>query len=147
MKVDDLPDDDRIVRYVKPSMVQEDGHPDGSEFRLRPGRPDDIGLSVNWLEAFGQDKNHQLAEVRRLSRLTLRPSGRFAEMNVGTIKRKAAEELETLRVVHDPLEAEAAFEADTSHSEITGLRPGESDQAFLVGDLIAECVLDTHPAS
>ena len=147
MKGDDLPDDDQIVRYVKPSMIREDGHPDGSEFRLRPDRPDDVGLSVNWLGAFELEKNHQLAEVRRLCRLTLRPSGRFAEMNIGTVKKKVTEELETLRIVHDPLEAEAEFEADPSHSEITGLPPSESDQALLIGDLIAECVLDMHPTS
>ena len=40
----DLPNDDQVVRYVKPSMIQEDGTPDGSEFRLRSGEEE---LSVN----------------------------------------------------------------------------------------------------
>ena len=35
---------------------------------------------------------------------------------------------------------------DPSHSQITGLPPGDSDQALLVGDLIAECVTEMHPA-
>ena len=30
-------------RYVKPSMVREDGTADGSDFRLRPARPDESG--------------------------------------------------------------------------------------------------------
>ena len=146
MKRNNLPADDHIVRYVKPSMIQEDGTADGSDFRLRACRPDEKGLSVNWLEAFGPNKVHQLSEVRRLFRLRLRASGRFAAMNVGTVLREVAEELDTLRIVHDPLEAEEGFDADPSHAEIIGLPPGDADQAVLVGDLIAECVIDMHPA-
>ena len=146
MKPGDLPAGDQIVRYVKPSMIQEDGTADGSDFLLRSARPDETGLSVNWLEAFGQGKVHQLGEVRRLCRLHLRPNGRFAEMNIGTVIREVAKEVDTLRVIHDPLEATEGFDADTSHAEIIGLPPGDSDQAVLVGDLIAECVIDMHPA-
>ncbi len=146
MKRDDLPAGDQIVRYVKPSMIQEDGTADGSDFRLRSARPDETGLSVNWLEAFEPGKVHQLGEVRRLYRLHLRPNGRFAEMNVGTVIREVAKELDTLRIIHDPLEATEGFDANPSHAEIIGLPPGDSDQAVLVGDLIAECVIDMHPA-
>jgi len=146
MKGDDLPQDDRIVRYVKPSMIQEDGTADGSEFCLRPNKPDEEGLSVNWLEVFGKDKVHQLSEVRRLCRLTLKSSGRFAEMNVGTVLQVVSEELDTLRIVHDPLEAQQQFDADPSHAEMRGLPLGDSDQAMLVGELIAQCVTLMHPA-
>ena len=146
MKRDDLPAGDQIVRYVKPSMIQEDGTADGSDFRLRSARPDETGLSVNWLEAFEPGKVHQLGEVRRLYRLHLRPNGRFAEMNVGTVIREVAKELDTLRIIHDPLEATEGFDANPSHAEIIGLPPGDSDQAVLVGDLIAEYVIDMHPA-
>ena len=146
MKRGDLPAGDQIVRYVKPSMIQEDGTADGSDFLLRSARPDETGLSVNWLEAFGPGKVHQLGEVRRLCRLHLRPNGRFAEMNIGTVIREVAKEVDTLRVIHDPLEATEGFDADTSHAEIIGLPPGDSDQSVLVGDLIAECVIDMHPA-
>ena len=146
MKGDDLPDHDHVVRYVKPSMVEEDGAANGADFRLRPHRPDDSGLSVSWLEVFGSDHVHQLAEVRRLSRLQLRANGLFADMNVGKVRSEVVQELETLRIVHDPLEATAGHEADPSHAEFTGLPPGDSDQALLIGDLIAECVSATHPA-
>ena len=139
----DLPNDDQVVRYVKPSMIQEDGTPDGSEFRLRSGEGE---LSVNWLGAFGQDKNHQLAETRRLSRLNRRRTARFAEMNVGMVKRKVAEELDSLRIVSDPLPAEIDFDADPSHAAIIGLPHGDSDQGALIGDLIAECCTEMHPA-
>ena len=146
MKRENLLAGDQIVRYVKSSMIQEDGTADGSDFRLRSARPDETGLSVNWLEAFEPGKVHQLNEVRRLCRLHLRPNGRFAEMNVGTIISEVAMELDTLRIIHDPLEATKSFDADPSHAEITGLPPGDSDQAVLVGDLIVECIIDMHPA-
>ena len=45
----DLSADSHVVRYVKPTLVYEDGGVDGSAFRLRPN---DTGLSINWLECF-----------------------------------------------------------------------------------------------
>lgn len=146
MTGDDLPADDHIVRYVKPSMIEEDGTANGAEFRLRPHRPDETGVSVNWLEVFDADKLHQIAEVRRLYRLTVKKTGRFAELNIGAVRERVTEELEKLRIVHDPLDAEDDFEADPSHAEITNLPPGDTDQAMLVGDLIAECVIAMHLA-
>ena len=146
MTVNDLPAEDHVVRYIKPSMVREDGTADGSDFRLRPHRPDESGLSVNWLEVFGSDKASQLADVRRLCRLTLKPRGRFAEMNVGAVTSKVAEETSALRIIHAPLEAGSGYDADPSHTEIVDLPPGDSDLAMLVGDLIAECVIGMHEA-
>ena len=147
MKGDDLPAANHIVRYVKSSGIQEDGTANGTEFRPRPHRPDETGVSVNWLEAFDPDKAHQLAEVRRLYRLEVKKRGRFAELNVGSVREKVAEELQTLRIVHDPLDPENGFEADPSHAEITGLPLGDSDQAMMIGDMIAECVITMHPAT
>jgi len=146
MKRGALPADDHIVRYVKPSMIQEDGTADGSDFRLRPDRPDEEGLSVNWLEAFPPGKSRQLNEIRRLCRLRLRPNERLAEMNVGKIMSEVAAELDTLHIVHDPLEATEEFDADPSHAEIRGLPPGAADHAAVGGDPIVECVVDMHPA-
>ena len=146
MKGDNLPADDHVVHYVKPSMILEDGAPDGSEFRLRHSRPDEEGLSVNWLEAFAPPKTEQLSEVRRLFRLTVRRNGRFAELRIGTVLRLVSEEMDTLRILHDPLDAYGRFDDDPSHALVVGLPPGDSDQAALVGDLIAECVVNMHPA-
>lgn len=146
MKGERLPSTDTIVRYVKPSMVQEDGNPDGSEFRLRSNGSDDTGLSVNWLEIFGNAKPDQLANVRKVSRLRRKPTGRFAEMNVGTVLQTIGHELHNALIVHDPLPATEEWDADPSHSEFVGLPPQDSDQALLVGDLIAQCVVAMHPA-
>lgn len=143
---DPLPNEDHIVRYVKPSSI-DDGQVDGSEFRLRPDRPDDVGVSVNWLEYYlNQDKLAQLSEIRRVSRLSRRKNGRYAELNVGTVIAHLAAEIEGVGILHAPVDEEDGLEADPSHSEITGLPPGDSDQAALIGDLIAECVVDLHPA-
>ena len=147
MHANDLPDEANVVRYIKPTMVFEDGSVDGSEFCLREHRPDDTGVSVNWLECFdGLSKAEQLDEVRRLSRLTMRKSGRLAELNVGATKHYVRNELERLRFIHTPLPAEGNYEADPSHSEIVGLPPGSSSQAALIGDMIAECIEAIHPA-
>jgi hypothetical protein len=143
MTGDNLPDDHHIVRYAKPSLVEGEAV-DGSAFLLRPDEP---GLSVNWLEAFGgNDENHQLSEVRRLFRLRLASNGRFAKLNVGATKRHVSEVVEELGIIEAPLAPTDEFEADPSHAEIIGLPPGESDEAMLVGDLIADCVIyPLHP--
>ena len=147
MHANDLPDEANVVRYIKPTMVFEDGSVDGSEFCLRAHRPDDTGVSVNWLECFGNlSKAEQLDEVRRLSRLDMRKSGRLAELNVGTTKHYIRNEPDDLRFIHTPLPAESDYEADPSHSEIVGLPPGNSPQAALIGDMIAECIEAIHPA-
>ena len=140
----DLPDEDHVVHYAKPTSVREDGSVDGSVFRLRRN---DTGLSVNWLEYFQElNKSQQLDKVRQLSRLTMRPNGRLAELNVGITKRHVQSRLETLRFIHVPLTAEGEYQPDPSHGEITGLPPGDSPEAALIGDMIAECIGTIHPA-
>ena len=64
---------------------------------------------------------------------------------VGATKQHSSE-LTALRFVRKPLAAENGYEADPSHSEITGLPQGDSPQAALIGDLIAECIQAIHPA-
>lgn len=139
-----LPNDSHIVRYVKPSLI-DDEIVDGSAFVLRN---EEIGLSVNWLEAFGDDDHFiQLNEVRRVSRLRLSTNGRFAKLNVGETKRRvsmAAKEAGTsvvLDMSEAPLACTAEFEADPSHAKITGVPSRSSDEAMLVGDLISDCVM------
>ena len=144
---DDLPDEDHVVRYIKPTSVRDDGMVDGSAFCLRPHRPDDVRLSVHWLECFSsRTKNEQIAAVRQLSRLTLKERGRLAELNIGKTKRHVRAEQLTLRFVHMPLPAQDNYEADPSHTEIDGLPPGNSPHAELIGDMIAEAVSAICPA-
>ena len=143
MKGDSLPDEDRVVRYVPPRRLIDGEVADGSAFYPRPG---EAGLSVNWLEALASGGTDPLTEVRRLSRLRLRKSGRFAELKVGEVLRAVSEELDTLQIIHDPLDAAEGFPADPSHSQIVGMPSADTDEALLVGDMIAECVSAMHPA-
>ena len=143
MKGDPLPDGDRILRYLSPTLIR-DGSAKGAGFHLRPS--DIEGFSVDWLEFLAKAGADPLGEVRRVSRLRLRPRGRFAELRVGDILRAVAEELATLQVVHDPLPAEGDYPANPAHSLVRGLPPHDTDEAMLVGDLIAECVTAMHPA-
>lgn len=141
MTGNDLLDTDHVVRYVKSRDILEDGHLNCSAFQLRPG---ESGLSVNWIEYFKNlNKPEQIREVRRLIRLGMRPSGRLAELNVGRTRRRVDH---ALRFVHTPLPAEGGYPADPSHSEVQGLPPGDSADAELIGDMIAECVVSVHPA-
>ena len=139
----ELRDEHHVVRYIRPTLVWEDGSVDGSAFRLRAG---ENGLSINWIEHFGdQTKALQLEQIRRLSRITMRPRGRLAELNVGTTKRKTRDAA-SLRFERRPLSEERHYAADPSHCEIFGLPDRESPQAALVGDLIASSVAETYPA-
>lgn len=144
MNSNDLPDSAHVVRYVRPTAVREDGRVDGSAFRLRTG---DTGLSVNWLECFARlSRPQQLDEVRRLSRIGMRQNGRLAELDVGVTKLHLQDHLPSIRFVPAPLPEDGSYPADPSHSDILGLPPGDSLEAALVGDLIAERVSAVHPA-
>lgn len=105
MTGEDLPESDHIVRYVKPSMIKQNGYADGSTFMLRTDTQNETGLSVNLLEALRDDRSSQLSRVRQTSRLNLRRNGRFAELNVGEVIQRVSDEIDTLRITHDPLTA------------------------------------------
>ncbi len=147
MTGDELPDEDHVVRYVRPSLI-DDNHVDGGAFILREG---ETGLSVNWLEIFeGDDQSCPLDEIRHLFRLSPAKTGRFAKLNVGDTKkyvsaeaREAGISLE-INVLQRPLAATSDDESDPSHAEITGIpNNGNNDAAMLIGDLLAECII--HP--
>lgn len=140
-----LPTINHIVRYARPKQVDR-GTVDGTAFILRENEP---GLSVNWLEVFGTNSDHnaQLQEVRRLFRLTLSVNGRFAKLNVGQTQQlvsagaKEAGISLALDVVSVPSPQTHEFEKDPSHAEIIGVPARDSDEAIVIGDLISECVL------
>lgn len=123
-----LPRDHHVIRYVKFTGIEEDGSIGGLEFRLRPHRPDETGLSVNWLEYFDDlIKAEQVQMVRETIQLKkLGKNARFAELNVGQVTAHLIDELDALVFVHDPKDAVAEFGPDLSHSEIRGLPPGDS---------------------
>ena len=141
MTGDVLPDSAHVVHYVRPTSIFEDGSID---IRLRSREP---ALSVHCLECFGDlPKEQQLAQVRRVSRLTLSKNGRLVEWQVGPTTQYLLDEAPSIRFVSKPLAADQNHEADPSHSEIEGLPPRDSPQADLLGDMIAQCIMARHPA-
>ncbi|MYA88474.1 MAG: hypothetical protein F4X97_08500 [Boseongicola sp. SB0662_bin_57] len=144
MSAGEVPEAHHVVRYVKPSLIDEEAV-DGSAFVLRES---ESGLSVNWLEFFeDNDCPDPVAAIRDLARISLASTGHFAKLSVGQTKEHvpvAAADVGIpleLAVVQAPLPREADFEADPSHAEILGLPDRDEDAAMVVGDLIAECIL------
>jgi len=145
MNGDALPDYDHVVRYVRPTAIDE-GIVDGSGFELRAGHK---GISVNWLEYFVGDKEAQLAEVRQLRRLHWKKSGCLAELSVGATKRHLSDQLPGISIVEDPLDADpqGGHAADPSHSLICGLPNDPPERVEALQDMIAECVIKTYPTT
>ena len=132
---------DHILYYVKPTQI-DDGVVSGGAFVARPSDHD--GLSVNWLEWFDPPIERQIDGVRSVARITYRKSGRLARLNVGNVKRHVRENAPfapALLITHDPLAPEGAYPADPTHALVDGAQAQRSDEAALVGDLIAECII------
>lgn len=81
-----MPDAHHVARYCRPSMVDESGLPMTSAFAM----PSDEGhLPVNWLESCDPRVEVAVNRVREAlleQGIPLRPNGRFALINVGTVK-------------------------------------------------------------
>lgn len=81
-----MPDAHHVARYCRPSMVDESGLPMTSAFAM----PSDEGhLLVNWLECYDPRVEAAVNRVREAlleQGIPLRPNGRFALINVGTVK-------------------------------------------------------------
>jgi hypothetical protein len=65
--------------------------------------PDPDGVSVTWLEHFGGDRQHQIAEVRRHVTLRIKPrqSNRLAILNVGNVENMGR--ATGVHVIEDPI--------------------------------------------
>lgn len=132
-----LPPDDHVVRYVRPTDVDE-GEVSAGAFMLRAS---ETSLSVNWREKLPGDRREHLTALRRLIRLRLARGGWFATLNVGRTKGHLLSNHSPIDVRSDPLDGTDDYPPDPSHAGITGL-PAQNDHSFavFVGALIAECV-------
>ena len=143
MKSEPVPDADNVVRYIKPTAI-DDGEINGSGFELKS---DHKGVSVNWLECFGElGKAGQLAQVRKRGRLGWKASGCLAELNVGRTKEHLLTADIQLSFMQDPLEPEGEYEDDPSHSLICGIPVDPPEHKELVQDMIADSVSEIHSA-
>ena len=134
---DELPEDSNVVHYVSSSRIADDTVTWEAFRKKRPGK----NPSVHWLEQFGGTKLHQLACVRARSTITLRPSGKFAELRVGDIVAECRDKLgpscQGLTVVYRPLPT------DPSHSDIEGIPEREEQCERVLCEILASCVADT----
>ena len=133
MKGDPVSSTDNVVRYVSGSRILGD--------TVLAQAFEDSAISVNWLECRDGNKDQQLDRVRRLSRLKRRQSGRFAELNVGTVRSLAS----GVDVVEEPLEASAEGPAAPCHAEIVGVPEDEVQRKLVFELLLTTSSLCTPP--
>ncbi|MAN11083.1 MAG: hypothetical protein CMN63_01465 [Sphingobium sp.] len=146
-----------LVRYASGGLVQ-DGIVDGAVFKSVDGRafrtrPDDAGeLSVNELGIFSEDEEADLHEIRRIRAqwMTIRRTGRFAQIAVKDVEACAAEAAVAFGYWSTPLIAaeEQGYEHcedDPSHAVIFGIPDSEDDSSVALRDMIAMKVSALHP--
>ena len=132
-----IPLDNHVIRYVRPTDVDE-GEVSGGAFMLRPS---EASLSVNWKERLPGSHGEQLAALRKLIPLQLARNGRFATLNVGQTKHFLRSNHHFIDICSEPLDGTEAHPPDPSHAGITGLPAYENhSEAVFVGDLVAQCV-------
>ncbi len=83
----ELSEKENLIRYLRPSWIDDKGEVHSQAFKLR--KSDVGGLSVNWPDAFEPPRESQLAEIRSRFRLERRNTGKFAEFNIGKVKNLA----------------------------------------------------------
>ena len=151
MKGDAVPDQHHVLRYIggRHIDVDADGRPVvlGGGFISRPR--DNNRPSYNWLECLHGSLNEQVQQVRGAARIRYGATGRLARLNVGSVVRAARAGSVTGRdiaLLQDPLDAEGGWPPDPSHAVMTNVPDQDDPDGELIGDLIANCVLDSFPA-
>ena len=158
MTAESLLEAHHVVRYIKPAFIRTDGTVDASAFVLGEGETG--GISVNWLEFFGDDDpSRNINRIRKCIHLNLAKNARFAKLNVGETILSVFNETKRmgtatkLDFVKKPSPAtERHDQPDLSHAEIEGV-PNKFDSeladdlAMFVGQSIARCVkMPLYPA-
>ena len=139
-----IPDSGNVVRYLRPSQVDQGIVDAGGFFRAGEDEP-----SVNWLETFAPPIAEQLDNVRRVARLTYSAKGHLIQLAVGRTRefvRQNDPRATELQFEPDPLIAEEKYPEDPSHALIKGMPGHLTPEAALIRDLLARCVINIHPA-
>jgi len=140
MKGQPVPDSDHVARYCKATTV-ENGEIQPTAFMMRQT---EMYLSVNWLEELKcPERAAQITELQKLyaTKLKVGATARIAVLNVGTLRVKVERESPDRRVL--PILHEPIIPDDPSHAGIYGIL---YDDREIIAELIAQIVLENHPA-
>lgn len=120
MPVTNLPDSHHFMRHVSWARLLKDEADENKVIGFLPHaferRPDEDGLSGNWMECFADPATRTRDCVWAMRKaLNVRPKGAFAIGNVGKIKATGEAHGATVRIVHDPQPGQPA------HAEVRRL--------------------------
>lgn len=140
---DEIPDSHHATRYCSFTRLREDGTPSSTAFV--PDFGEDY-VSVFWLEYAGlSDSRARIEDIRkRMTRsgITLKSKGKIANLGVGRTKEVVLSAFgKALYFRHKPSLDDGTF-VDDAHAGIFGL----SHDDFPIAELIAENVVELHPA-
>lgn len=151
MTGDSVPDDEHVLRYIGGRHVDQDEDSEpvitGGGFIARP--KDDNKPSYNWLECFDGTLEDRVQQVRAAARINYGAKAKLVRLNVGQVRQHVSENTDNARavtVIHDPLNPQDDYPADPSHALMTNVPDDNDPEGELVGDLIAQCVLEIFPA-
>ena len=104
MRGDPLPAEHHVARHCRTTdLILTNGTPTGVHgAAFEPKQDESDGLSANWLEFFGNNRSHNVAGARSVTKLKVKRSHRIAILNVGALT--AADVLGNLKVVEDPID-------------------------------------------
>ncbi len=146
-----LSDDHTIVKLVGGSLIKEHNGGikiDGNAFLSRhrdEGRP-----SYNWLDFFTGTIEQKLTQLKKTTTLNRGATAKFAELNVGNVRKKVRKYIPSIDIIHDP--QSTGKNKDFSHCVMTNIprkldenyEPSSAEEA--VGRIISRDVTNIYPA-
>jgi hypothetical protein len=132
----ELPPNSHVIRRAKKAQALPNGPPTAA-FELRHGDPE---ISVRWLEFFSAVSSTEQFTLtcRALSaNMDLANSDRVLLVDVDKARGGFLEELESVRVMHDPIDPD-----DCSHAVVEGVLPLTDRNRLLVAQILALAVTD-----
>lgn len=144
MSGDDLPDHHSVCRLVKATQY-EDGELQPAAFVL--SEKDSDGLSVNWVEHVAEAREEALRQILTVlhSKRTVRPSQRFALLNVGeakdSVRRRSDGNLD-VTIQHAPEAPPDYSHLDPSHTLIANFTMADR---MLVAEALVAVAQSTDP--
>lgn len=137
MSCNSLNDSDHVVRYVRPTLLGQNGVADSRAFQHRG---DEKYLSANWLEYVdGKTTKERLKKIKVHCGLKMSPKGKIVELNVGQTIKEFAHYNEKVYFRHKP------NKSNVSHTAIFLSKSYRSMSQFLLDSLWSRCIKCTHP--